>query len=122
MSNLESPDWTLIFYMQLTVRDVAGLLEVSEKTVYRWIEDGKLPGYRIGGQYRFNRAELLGWATANRFHVSPDIFLEPERADVGPPSLVSATQEGGIYYRVSGRKPASAIRHAVELLRLPSEV
>ena len=112
----------LLAFMQLTVRDVAGLLEVSEKTVYRWIDDGKLPGYRIGGQYRFNRAELLAWATANRFQVSPDIFLEPESPDASPASLLSAMMEGGIYYRVSGNDPASCIRNAVGLLLLPQDV
>ena len=51
--------------MKLTVRDVSELLDVSEKTVYRWLNDGKLPGYRMSGQYRFSRAEILEWATAN---------------------------------------------------------
>jgi len=108
--------------MQLTVKDVAGLLDVSEKTVYRWIEDGKLPGYRISGQYRFNRAELLAWATANKLQLSPGIFLEPETVDSAVPSLEEALRKGGIYYRVSGHDPASALRNVVEFLRLPDEV
>lgn len=112
----------LFSLMQLTVRDVAGLLEVSEKTVYRWIDDGKLPGYRISGQYRFNRAELLAWATANRLRVSPTIFEEPEHAAAEPVTLEAAVREGGIYYRVGGSDPASCIRNAVDLLRLPAEV
>jgi len=29
--------------MQLTVRDVAGLLSVSERTIYRWIKEGSIP-------------------------------------------------------------------------------
>ena len=29
--------------MQLSVGDVAQLLSVSEKTVYRWVQQGKLP-------------------------------------------------------------------------------
>ena len=32
--------------MQLSVSDVAQLLNVSEKTVYRWLQQGKLPAYR----------------------------------------------------------------------------
>lgn len=113
--------WAFTF-MQLTVRDVAGLLEVSEKTVYRWIDDGKLPGYRISGQYRFNRAELLAWATANRLRVSPSIFLEPEHSTHEPVNLAAALEHGGIYYRVGGMDPASCIRNAVGLLQLPPEV
>jgi len=52
--------------MQLTVRDAAKLLAVSEKTIYRWINQGSLPAYRVNEQYRFNRAELLEWATARK--------------------------------------------------------
>ena len=52
--------------MQLGVRDVAGLFNVSEKTVYRWVKQRKLPVYRVNEQYRFSRAELLEWATRPR--------------------------------------------------------
>jgi PTS system nitrogen regulatory IIA component len=108
--------------MQLNVRDVAALLEVSEKTVYRWIEDGKLPGYRISGQYRFNRAELLAWATAEKIHISPQIFLEPEPESDELPSLRDALSAGGIHYRISGHDPETCLRNVVDLLRLPEEV
>ena len=64
--------------MQLTVRDVSSLLKVSEKTVYRWIKQGILPAYRVNEQYRFNRAELLEWATSRKINVSAEIFEEPE--------------------------------------------
>ena len=50
--------------MTLTVKDIARLLSVSEKTVYRWISQGQLPAYQVHEQYRFNRAEILEWATS----------------------------------------------------------
>lgn len=108
--------------MQLTVKDVAGLLNVSEKTVYRWVEERKLPGYRISGQYRFNRAELLAWATSSKLHVSPDILTEPESRDEPPPNLGEALAAGGVYYRIAGKDKPSAMRSIVEILRLPDEV
>jgi PTS system nitrogen regulatory IIA component len=108
--------------MQLTVRDVAGLLEVSEKTVYRWIDDGKLPGYRISGQYRFNRAELLAWATASKLQVSSGLLLEPESEKGALPSLEEAVQAGGIHYRVTGSTPSACLRNVVSMLSLPGEV
>jgi len=108
--------------MQLTVKDVAGLLNVSEKTVYRWIEEQKLPGYRMSGRYRFNRAELLEWATANRIHVSPRIFEEPEGGSVPLPELSDALRTGGIFYRLTGRDKQSVLANVVEVLRLPDKV
>lgn len=106
--------------MQLDVRTVAGLLNVSEKTVYRWISRGKIPVYRVNEQYRFNRAELLEWATRERLHVSVDLMREPEE---GPtPSLEEAVRAGGIHYRVEGRDKAEALRSVVQMLPLPEEV
>ena len=108
--------------MQLVVKDVARLFNVSEKTVYRWIDQGILPAYRINDQYRFNRAELLEWATSRRMNVSPDIFAEPESSATPLPSLVEALQAGGIFYRIGGTEKESVLRAVVETLRLPEEV
>ena len=88
--------------MKLTVRDAAHLLSVSEKTIYRWIKQGVLPAYQISDQYRFNRAELLEWATSRKINVSPEIFSEPEGGDTPPPSLIEALKSGGIHYRIAG--------------------
>ena len=76
------------------------MLEVSEKTIYRWIEQKKLPVHRINDQYRFNRAELLEWATTQRVPLSVEIFREPEGDPL--PSLSESLEAGGIHYRVSG--------------------
>ena len=108
--------------MQLTVRDVAELLNISEKTVYRWVDDGKLPGYRLSGQYRFYRAELLEWATANKIHVNAKIFEEAEASTVPLPELHESLQAGGVFYRLTGGDKAAVLRNVVETLRLPDGV
>ena len=121
MSKVRPHLWSF-YQMQLTVKDVAGLLNISEKTVYRWIDERNLPGYRLSGQYRFNRAELLDWATSNRINVSPRIFEEPA-GSAGPlPELSNALERGGVFYRLAGTNKASALRSVVEVLRLPDEV
>lgn len=108
--------------MQLSVRDVAELLNISEKTVYRWVEERKLPGYRLSGQYRFHRAELLEWATANKLHVSPKIFEETEASAAPLPELHECLQSGGVVYRLSGVDKPTVLRSVVETLRLPDGV
>ena len=108
--------------MQLTVRDVATLLNVSERTIYRWIKERTIPAYRISEQYRFHRAELLEWATAQRIGVSPEIFREAEDASVQMPSLSEALLAGGIVYRLMGTDKESVLRAAVEAMHLPDEV
>ena len=108
--------------MTLSVRDVSKLLNVSEKTVYRWISQGILPAYRIAEQYRFNRAELLEWATSRKMNVSADLFDEPESSTVPIPSVGEALEAGGIYYRLVGGDKQAVLRAVVEHLRLPEEV
>jgi nitrogen PTS system EIIA component len=109
--------------MQLGVREAARLLDVSEKTIYRWIKDGRLPAYRINEQHRFNRAELLEWATSRRINVSPEIFEEPEDGTrTALPTVGDALETGGIHYRVGGTDKASVLTAVVELMRLPDEV
>ncbi|HRT58204.1 MAG TPA: PTS sugar transporter subunit IIA [Candidatus Paceibacterota bacterium] len=108
--------------MKLTVRDVSELLDVSEKTVYRWINDRKLPGYRMSGQYRFSRAEVLAWATANKINVSLAALSDVENPNEVLPTLPDALQAGGIFYRIEGNDVASALRNVVEVVRLPDEV
>lgn len=108
--------------MKLAVRDAARLLNVTEKTIYRWIKQGVIPAYQINDQYRFNRAELLEWATSRKLNVSPDIFAEPEGGDAPPPSLSEALTAGGIHYRIGGTDKASALQAVVDTMKLPEEV
>jgi len=108
--------------MKLTVRDAAQILNVSEKTIYRWIKQGVIPAYQISDQYRFNRAELLEWATSRRINVSPEIFAEPNGGEVPPPSLNEALRTGGVHYRVGGTDKASVLQAVVDMIKLPEEV
>lgn len=48
----------------LTVAEVASELRVSTMTVYRLINAGDLPAFRIGKNYRIKRADLDAYLTA----------------------------------------------------------
>ncbi|HVS14097.1 MAG TPA: PTS sugar transporter subunit IIA [Thermoanaerobaculia bacterium] len=108
--------------MKLLVKDAARLLAVSEKTIYRWIKQGSIPAYRLNDQYRFNRAELLEWATSRRISVSPEIFREEESESEPPANFSEALRAGGIYYRIGGDDKAGVLHYVVETMRLPAEV
>ena len=107
--------------MQMTVKDAAQALNVAEKTVYRWIQSGGLPAYRVAGQYRINRAMLFDWATSKRINFSAaESAKDPENAPL--PTLAEALQEGGIHYRVGGATKADVLKALVDLLKLPDTV
>lgn len=108
--------------MKLLVRDAARLLNVSEKTIYRWIKQGSIPAYRLNEQYRFNRAELLEWATANRVNVAAELLTEPESSAGALPGLADALRSGGIHYRIGGGDRGGVLRAVVQVMPLPREV
>lgn len=45
----------------LTIREVAELLKINEKTAYKLASAGKLPGFKVGGSWRFERLEVANW-------------------------------------------------------------
>ena len=45
----------------LTIREVAAYLRITEKTAYRLAASQKLPGFKVGGSWRFRRSEIDAW-------------------------------------------------------------
>lgn len=45
----------------LTIREVAEYLKLAEKTVYRLVAEGKIPGFKVGGAWRFRKSEIDRW-------------------------------------------------------------
>lgn len=42
----------------LTAQEVAKYLRIHPYTVKRLVRTGKLPGFKVGGQWRFNKNEI----------------------------------------------------------------
>jgi PTS system nitrogen regulatory IIA component len=106
--------------MELNVRDAARLLGTPEKQVYRWIDEGEIPFYKINDQPRFNRAELLEWATSRRLPVSVDVFQPNEEEGPAGAGFAAALQAGGVHANVPGTDRESVLRAVVDTLRLPA--
>src|SRR5579872_484768 len=60
--------------MDLKIKDVAELLNVSETTIRRWLIDGKIPAYRLNHQYRFSRIEIENWMMSCKLQQSQEGF------------------------------------------------
>ena len=45
----------------VTLREVAAFLKIKEKTAYRLVAEGRLPGFKVGGAWRFRRDDLEEW-------------------------------------------------------------
>lgn len=45
----------------LTIKEVAVYLKLAEKTAYKLTAEGKLPGFKVGGSWRFKQADIERW-------------------------------------------------------------
>ena len=116
--------------MQLTVKEAAKELNVAEKTVYRWIQSGGLPAYRVAGEYRINRAMLYDWAGSRKGRageaassaVGPTDGTAPAAPAADPnalPRLSEVLEAGGIHHAIPGTDKTSVLKAAVDALTLP---
>jgi PTS system nitrogen regulatory IIA component len=108
--------------MQLTVTDVSRVLDVTESTVTRWIKQRGLPAQYVAGQYRFHRAELLEWATAQKIKVSLELFNQLDEDEDVVPTLCEALATGGIFHNLPDTSKERALRGLVQILPLPAGV
>lgn len=45
----------------LTIKEVSAYLKITEKTAYRLTAEGKIPGFKVGGAWRFRKQEIDAW-------------------------------------------------------------
>lgn len=45
----------------ITIKEVAEYLRIKEKTVYDLAAKGKIPGFKVGGSWRFDRKDIEKW-------------------------------------------------------------
>jgi excisionase family DNA binding protein len=102
--------------MEIGVKQAAELLNISDKTIYRWIAASQIPFYKVGSQYRFSRSELLRWVAAKPLMADgkADAF-----EDAPPVSLEQCLRAGGIFYRVGGTDVYGVLEQLLSLMRLP---
>jgi len=107
-------------FMDLKMKDVADLLQVSEKTIYRWISERKIPAYRINHQYRFSKSEINEWVLKNRINVT-ERLLDFNLTNI-PVKLSEMLRKGGIHTGIIGESVREIIINAVESIPTPPEI
>lgn len=45
----------------LTIHELAALLRVGLKTAYTLAQNDEVPGFKVGGQWRFRRRDIEAW-------------------------------------------------------------
>jgi len=63
----------------MTVKQLAGYLNLNERTVLRLVTDGALPGMKLGNQWRFRKAMIDTWLDDQMLGVTPRLVDEPKQ-------------------------------------------
>lgn len=103
--------------MDLKLKDVAELLNVSETTIRRWISDSKIPYYRLNHQFRFSRDEIENWVlNLKQGGESPFDAQESGKERLGTQQfgLYRAVHKGGVYTNISGDTKEEVICEGVK--------
>ncbi|HKZ00493.1 MAG TPA: PTS sugar transporter subunit IIA [Rhabdochlamydiaceae bacterium] len=119
--------------MDLKIKDVADLLNVSETTIRRWLSNGKIPAYRINHQYRFSRIEIENWMISCKHKPSEEFFSpfaeeqiypvpeeskEPQsqRSGLQQFCLYRAIHQGEAFFSIAGKTKEEVIRGTTRLI------
>jgi excisionase family DNA binding protein len=62
----------------MTIKQLAGYLNLNERTVLRLVTDGALPGVKVGNQWRFRKAMIDTWLDDQMLGVRPRLIDEPK--------------------------------------------
>ncbi len=117
--------------MDLKIKDVAELLNVSETTIRRWLAEGKIPAYRLHHQYRFSRIEIENWMLSCRLQKETGNFLPSSEEQIFPPkadkkedqeskkgmqqfSLFRAVHRGDVITDIQSTKKEEIIRETTD--------
>lgn len=104
----------------LSVKQLAEHLQVSDKTIYRMLWRGDLPGHRVGSQWRFSRSEVDYWLDLRMPRLAQADLREMSRGGGG--TLASALTVENALILLSAQTPGEVIREFIERVHFPEPV
>jgi excisionase family DNA binding protein len=81
----------------LTTKQLQELLQIDRTTIYRMLNEGQIPGFKVGGQWRFSRDAIESWLQEQEralgtSTLSNDLSSMRPTAEVLPISCVQSMQ------------------------------
>src|SRR5204863_8839862 len=64
----------------MTVKLLAAYLNVNERTVLKLVQDGSIPGVKVGNQWRFRKAMIDTWLDDQMLGITPR-YVEPTHGE-----------------------------------------
>ena len=54
----------------ITIKEVAEYLKIKEATVYSLAAKGEIPAFKVGGSWRFDKADIENWIAKQKKKLS----------------------------------------------------
>jgi PTS system nitrogen regulatory IIA component len=107
--------------VQITVREAAQYLGVSEATVREWIRNRELPAHRVDERLHLNAIEVWEWAVKHGVAASRKLLDQARGHHEEVPPLAELLKTGGIHHHVPGTDRATVLQQIVQRLPLPPD-
>ncbi len=94
----------------MTIKQVATYLSVNERTVLKLVQDGSIPGVKVGNQWRFRKAMIDTWLDDQMLGITPR-YVEATRTEQPRRMLELATcfEAGHVLPELTGKTKTSVI-------------
>ena len=105
-------------YRNMTIDELARHIGMDARELRKMADKGNLPGNRVGGQWRFNRAQMLDWLQREMHTLDEQNLRNLERAmsDGGDQSVISDLLAAeAVDMNLPARSKASVLRELVSL-------
>jgi PTS system nitrogen regulatory IIA component len=107
--------------MQLTLRQAAKYLGISESTARRWIGERGLPVHEVSERLYLNAVELWEWAVEHGVTVSRSLLEHARRAPDTVAPISQLLRTGGVFHDIDAKDKRDVLRQFVARLPLPPE-
>jgi PTS system nitrogen regulatory IIA component len=107
----------------LTLKQLAEHLQLSERTIYRLLERGELPGFKVGGHWRFRRAVVDYWLDLRVGRMNPaDLSKMEDEWEAPALSLSEALSVENALLLLPGGSSRTVIKAMIESTTFPEPV
>lgn len=100
--------------MRLSIFDLSKYLGVTQDTIERWMQQGKLPVSKVGANYSFQTSELKNWAFKHNISLNLMDKSRLRKEKESALSLSAAVQNGGIHFGIQGNDVNTVLHSSIE--------
>ena len=108
----------------LTTKQLAQYLQLSERSIYRLVEQGEIPSLKVGGQWRFRKSAVDEWLDLQVQRMEPAQLDHTfgEELTTAAPSIFELLSPDNILLDVSAVSKREVLATLAERVTLPDPV